>query len=93
MKTIRWGMIGCGAVTEVKSGPGLYRSEHSTLLAVTSADLALSQSYAARHKVPKVYATPEELVQDAEIDAVYIATPPVVHKSLSLLVARAGKHV
>lgn len=93
MKTIRWGMIGCGAVTEVKSGPGLYKSEHSTLLAVTSADLALSQSYAARHKVPKVYATPEELVQDAEIDAVYIATPPVVHKSLSLLVARAGKHV
>lgn len=93
MKTIRWGMIGCGAVTEVKSGPGLYKSRNSSLLAVTSAELAQSRSYAARHGVAKVYATAEELVQDPEIDAVYIATPPVVHKSLSLLVARAGKHV
>ena len=93
MKTIRWGMIGCGAVTEVKSGPGLYKSENSTLVAVTSADPALTQSYAQRHGVAKVYASAEELVQDPEIDAVYIATPPVVHKSLSLLAARAGKHV
>ncbi|MBS1210301.1 MAG: putative dehydrogenase [Proteobacteria bacterium] len=93
MKTIRWGMIGCGAVTEVKSGPGLYKSRNSTLLAVTSADLAMSQSYASRHGVPKVYASAEELVRDPEIDAVYIATPPVLHKSLSLLAAQAGKHV
>jgi 1,5-anhydro-D-fructose reductase (1,5-anhydro-D-mannitol-forming) len=93
MTTVRWGMIGCGAVTEVKSGPGLYKSSHSTLLAVTSADLALSRSYAARHGVPKVYASAEELVADTEIDAVYIATPPVVHKSLALLAAKAGKHV
>ncbi|MDR3413776.1 MAG: Gfo/Idh/MocA family oxidoreductase [Formivibrio sp.] len=93
MKTIRWGMIGCGAVTEVKSGPGLYKSDHSTLVAVTSADINMSRSYAERHGVAKVYATPEELVLDPEIDAVYIATPPVVHKSLSLLAARAGKHV
>ncbi len=93
MKTIRWGMIGCGAVTEVKSGPGLYKSNNSTLVAVTSADIKLSQSYAERHGVAKVYASAEELVQDPEIDAVYIATPPVVHKSLSLLAARAGKHV
>jgi len=93
VKTIRWGMIGCGAVTEVKSGPGLYKSNNSTLVAVTSSDLALSRSYAQRHNVAKVYASAEELVQDPEIDAVYIATPPVVHKSLSLLAARAGKHV
>ncbi len=93
MKTIRWGMIGCGAVTEVKSGPGLYKSDNSTLIAVTSSDLELSRSYAQRHGVAKVYASAEELVQDPEIDAVYIATPPVVHKSLSLLAARAGKHV
>lgn len=93
MKTIRWGMIGCGSVTEVKSGPGLYKSRHSTLLAVTSADIALSRSYADRHGVPRVYGSSEELVQDPEIDAVYIATPPVAHKPLSLLAARAGKHV
>lgn len=93
MKTIRWGMIGCGAVTEVKSGPGLYKSDNSMLLAVTSADAAMTRSYAERHHVARTYESAEALVQDPEIDAVYIATPPVAHKDLALLVARAGKHV
>ena len=93
MATIRWGMIGCGAVAEVKSGPGFYKADNSTLLAVTSADPALTKSFAERHGVPKAYETSEQLVADAEVDAVYVATPPSSHKPLSLLVAKAGKHV
>jgi len=93
VKTIRWGMIGCGAVTEVKSGPGFYKAEHSSLLAVTSADPKLTSSFAARHHVPRPYETTDALLADPDIDAVYIATPPAWHKPLSLSVARAGKHV
>jgi len=93
MKTIRWGMIGCGAVAEVKSGPGFYKADNSALVAVTSSDAAQAQSYAARHGVARAYSSNEELVADPGIDAVYIATPPSSHKALSLLVARAGKHV
>ena len=93
MATIRWGMIGCGAVAEVKSGPGFYKAGNSKLLAVTSADPALTKSFAERHGVPKAYETSEQLVADAEVDAVYVATPPSSHKPLSLLVAKAGKHV
>ena len=93
MKTIRWGMIGCGAVCEVKSGPGFYKADHSTLLAVASADPALTRSYASRHDVPRVYDSAEALVQDPDLDAVYVATPPSSHQALSLLAARAGKHV
>ncbi len=93
MATIRWGMIGCGAVAEVKSGPGFYKADNSKLLAVTSADPALTKSFAERHGVPKAYETSEQLVADAEVDAVYVATPPSSHKPLSLLVAKAGKHV
>lgn len=93
MRTIRWGMIGCGAVAEVKSGPGFYKSSHSELVAVTSSDAKQAQSFAARHGVPTVYGSNEELVADQSIDAVYIATPPSSHKPLSLLAARAGKHV
>jgi predicted dehydrogenase len=93
MKTIRWGMIGCGAVTEVKSGPGFYKANHSALVAVTSRDATHAQSFSARHCVAKTYHSSEELVADPDIDAVYIATPPSSHKPLSLLVARAGKHV
>jgi 1,5-anhydro-D-fructose reductase (1,5-anhydro-D-mannitol-forming) len=93
MKTIRWGMVGCGAVAEVKSGPGFYKSNHSALVAVASRQLKHAQSFAERHGVPKVYASSEELVADPAIDAVYIATPPSSHKPLALLAAQAGKHV
>lgn len=93
MQTIRWGMIGCGAVCEVKSGPGFYKADHSTLLAAASADPALTRSYAARHGVPRAYDTVEELLHDPDVDAIYVATPPALHKPLALDAARAGKHV
>ena len=69
MKTIRWGMIGCGAVAEVKSGPGFYKANNSELLAVTSADQAMTQSFASRHGVPRAYDSSEQLIADVEIDA------------------------
>ena len=93
MTIVRWGMIGCGAVAEVKSGPGFYKAANSALLAVTSADPAMTRSFAGRHGVPKIYESSEQLVADPELDAVYIATPPSSHKPLALLAARAGKHV
>jgi len=93
MKTIRWGMIGCGAVAEVKSGPGFYKAENSALLAVTSADPAMTRSFAQRHHVAHAYDSVEALLQDADVDAVYIATPPSFHKPLAMQVAQAGKHV
>lgn len=93
MRTIRWGMIGCGSVAEVKSGPGFYKANHSALVAVTSSTVDKARSFAARHGVAKVYSSSEELVADPTIDSIYIATPPSSHKPLSLLAARAGKHV
>ena len=80
MSVIRWGMIGCGAVAEVKSGPGFYKSKNSALLGVTSADMAMTQSFAQRHGVPNAYASTEALLANPEIDAVYVATPPSSHK-------------
>jgi predicted dehydrogenase len=93
MKTIRWGMIGCGEVTEVKSGPGFYRSDRSTLLGVTNRTLDKAHSYARRHGVPRVYPDVSGMLADPEIDAVYIAVPPAAHRALTLRAAAAGKHV
>ena len=93
MNTIRWGMIGCGDVTEVKSGPGFYKADHSTLLAVTNRTLDKAYDYAQRHGVARVYPDATALLADPEIDAVYIATPPAGHKALTLQAAAAGKHV
>ena len=86
-------MIGCGSVAEVKSGPGFYKAQHSSLLAVSSRRPEQATDFARRHGVARVWATSEELFADAEIDAVYIATPPASHKPLALQAARAGKHV
>ncbi len=93
MKTIRWGMIGCGDVTEVKSGPGLYKAEHSVLAGVTSRNVNNAHDFATRHKVEKVYDSIESLLAEPSIDIIYIATPPATHKALALQVARSGKHV
>jgi predicted dehydrogenase len=93
MKTIRWGMIGCGNVTEVKSGPGLQKATNSALVAVMRRNGALAQDYAARHNVLKWYTDAQALIDDPEVDAVYIATPPNAHKAYTLAVAKAGKPV
>jgi predicted dehydrogenase len=93
MKTVRWGIIGCGDVTEVKSGPALQKAEGSQLVAVMRRNGALAQDYARRHGVPRWYDDAQQLIDDPEVDAVYIATPPNMHKEYTLAVARAGKPV
>jgi len=93
MKTIRWGIIGCGNVTEVKSGPGLQKATNSALVAVMRRDGALAKEYAERHGVPRWYDDATALINDPEVDAVYIATPPNVHEAYTQAVAAAGKPV
>ena len=91
MSTLRWGIIGCGDVTEVKSGPGFQKAEGSALVAVMRRDVAKARDYARRHGVPRVHERADDLIQDPEVDAVYIATPPSTHCELALAVAAAGK--
>lgn len=93
MRTIRWGIIGCGNVTEVKSGPGLQKARNSALVAVMRRDGALAADYARRHHVPRWYDNAEALIHDPAVDAVYIATPPNAHQDYTLAVAAAGKPV
>ena len=93
MRSIRWGIIGCGDVTEVKSGPGFQRANDSSLVAVMRRTGKLAKDYAHRHGVPKWYDNAEALIHDPEVDAIYIATPPASHKTYALLSAQACKPV
>ena len=92
-RTIRWGIIGCGDVTEVKSGPGLQQAERSALVAVMRRNGDLARDYAERHGVPRWYDDAEALASDPEVDAIYVATPPSSHREYALLAARVGKPV
>src|SRR5438067_1919276 len=89
--TIRWGIIGCGDVTEVKSGPGFRKAQDSALVAVMRRDGAKAADYARRHGVPHWYDDADKLVADPEVNAVYVATPPGSHLEYALRVAAAGK--
>jgi len=93
MTKIRWGIIGCGDVTEIKSGPALQQAENSELVAVMRRDASKAQDYAARHKVPRWYGDAVKLINDPEVNAVYIATPPDTHRFYTEIVAAAGKPV
>ena len=88
---VRWGIIGCGDVTEVKSGPGFRKAEGSALVAVMRRNGDLAADYARRHGVARSYDNAAELIADPEVDAVYIATPPDSHHDYALQVAAAGK--
>ncbi|GEN52626.1 Gfo/Idh/MocA family protein [Halobacillus faecis] len=93
MNHIRWGIIGCGNVTEVKSGPAFQKVDHSSLEAVMRRNGEKAKDYAERHGVPKWYDQAEALIEDDEVDAIYIATPPSTHKKYTLMAAEAGKPV
>ena len=86
-------MIGCGDVTEVKSGPGFQKAEQSSLIVVMRRYADLARDYASRHQVHKWYNNANDLINDDEIDALYIATPPAFHKDYTLKVSLAKKYV
>jgi len=88
---ISWGMIGTGDVTEVKSGPAFYKAAGSTLYAVCNRTHSKAVDYASRHNVPVVHETVEALLNDPQVNCVYVATPPSTHKDIALQVIAAGK--
>ncbi len=90
---IHWGIIGCGNVTEVKSGPAFNKVPNSSLVAVMRRDALLAEDYAKRHGVPKWYGHAADLINDPEINAIYIATPPKYHEEYAIAAMQAGKSV
>lgn len=91
--TVKWGIIGVGDVCEVKSAPAMQLIEGSELVAVMRRNATKAEDYARRHGVPRWYDQASDLVNDPEVNAVYIATPPYAHAELTALVAAAGKPV
>ena len=93
MKEVKWGILGCGNVCERKSGPPMYRTEHSSLVAVMRRDAAKAADFARRHGVPRFYTDAAELIADPEVNIVYVATPHATHKELTIRALEAGKPV
>ena len=90
---IKWGFIGCGEVTEKKSGPAFSLVPGSEIVAVMSRNKEKARSYAERHGIRRWYSDAQELVDDPDVNAVYIATPPSTHTTFAIMAMKAGKPV
>ena len=93
MKEIKWGFIGCGEVTEKKSGPAFNEVPGSQVVAVMSRSEKKARSYAERHHIRKWYTDAQELIDAPDVNAVYIATPPSSHATFAIMAMKAGKPV
>lgn len=93
MDTVRWGIIGCGNVCEHKSGPPMYKLEHSSLVAVMRNNPDKLSDFARRHQVARTYTDATQLINDPEVNIVYIATPPGNHRDYTIEALSAGKPV
>jgi predicted dehydrogenase len=90
---VKWGVIGVGNVCERKSAPAMNLVPNSQLEAVMRRDEEKVKDYAKRHGVPKWYTDAQALIDDPEVNAVYIATPPYMHLTYTRMAALAGKPV
>lgn len=92
-EVLRWGIIGCGDVVKRKSGPALLQAERSEIKAVMRRNLSKAQKYASEHKISVATDEPQKVIEDPEIDVLYVATPPNSHKKYAISGAKAGKDV
>ena len=93
MEKIKWGFIGCGEVTKYKSGPAFQKIEDSEVVAVMSRDIQKAKDYAVERGISKWYDDASSLVNDPDVNAVYIATPPSSHATYAVMAMKAGKPV
>lgn len=93
MKKIRWGFIGCGEVTKKKSGPAFNLVEGSQVVAVMRRNREKAKAYAQERRIPHWYTDAQQLIDDPDVGAVYIATPPSTHATYAIMAMKSGKPV
>ena len=92
-QTIRWGIISCARIADSAVIPGIQMSSLSTLYAIAGKNPQRLEDFKNRHKPEKAYHTYEELLDDPNVDAVYIPLPNSMHKEWVFKAAQKKKHI
>src|SRR5205809_2752812 len=92
MAPVKWGIVSTADINR-KVIPGAHASPKVDLVAVASRDQARADAYAKEWKIPRAYGTYEALLEDADVEAVYISLPNNMHVEWSIKSLEAGKHV
>lgn len=93
MEKIRWGVIGAGTIAVMRTIPAILRAEHAELTAILNTSAEKAESIRQRFGAKRAYTSLDDLLNDDEIDAVYIATPVFLHAPQARAAADHGKHV
>jgi predicted dehydrogenase len=88
-----WGLIGCGDIAAKRVAAALRDAPDSALVTVARARAELAASFAKEHGARRWHADWREVLEDDEVDAVYLATPVALHPEQAIAAAEAGKHV
>lgn len=92
-KRLKWGILGTANIAQRALIPAFTSSKTNEVLAVASRSLSKAKSFAQTNAIPKAYGTYDELLQDAELDAIYIPLPNSQHHDWAIAAMQAGKHV
>jgi len=90
---IRWGILGAAHIARVTTAPAIAASSNGKVEAVASRSLEKARAWAKEIGVAKAYGSYDELLADADVDAVYVPLPISMHCEWSIRCAEAGKHV
>lgn len=90
---LRWGLVGLGRHVNEEIAPAMQRSAAARIVACAGRDISAAGAFAERFAISRAYDTFEELVNDQDVDAVFVATPNALHAAVVLAAARAGKHI
>ncbi len=93
MKNIRWGILGTARIADEQLIPALKMTPGAELIAVASRNYEKGVAFGEKHNIPRIYDDYETLLQDVDVDAVYIPLPNHLHAEWTIKAARHGKHV
>ena len=93
MGVVGWGLVGCGDIAAKRVAAALGQAAGSTLVTVARARAELAAEFAERHGARRWHADWRDVLKDADVDAVYLATPVRFHAEQAIAAAEAGKHV
>ena len=93
MEKLRWGLIGCGDISRKRVAPAIKDLDQCELVAVARANYTKAESFTKEFSAKRWYKEWQDLINDDEIDAVYLATPVYLHAEQTIAAAKAGKHV
>lgn len=90
---VRWGVLGCARVFERRMVPGFTSAPNAELIAVASRTEDKAKATAEKHGIPRAYGSYEALLEDPELDAIFIPLPNDLHAEWTQKALEAGKHV